>query len=234
MSKPITVICPVYNRLEYTKLSFPKIVHECLKNKDLIEAIFVYDDNSNDGSSELVTAIIDRYKSELPFSYIKQKIGNSTFQINHTYKNTNSKYLVKIDNDIVIPTGYFKKLHELMEKHENIGFLMMPEVRDFPFIKSNEELSINDRTHIGGVGIFRKDIFDKKGDIISENGFFGFTAYQNQAKKEQGVRTCELVGSGNMNLDASEIYSRVNYYEQNGWGRNLWKGVHSILDLKTT
>ena len=232
MSKPIAVICPIFNRLEYTKLSFPKIIHECLKNKDLIEEIFVYDDMSSDGTSEFVQSIINRYKGELKINYLRQKIGNSTFQINHTYKNTDSKYLVKIDNDIVIPTGYFNTLHWLMEKHKSIGFLMMPECADFPYIHPKEKLSINDRTHIGGVGIFRREIFVKKGDIISERGFFGFTAYQNQAKIEQGVRTCELLGSGNMNLDASPIYSRVMYYEKNGWVRNLWKGVSSILDLK--
>lgn len=232
MAKPITVICPIFNRVEYTKLSFPKIVHECIRNKDLIQEVFVYDDESTDGSSEFVQSIINRYKNEIKFNYVRKKIGNSTFQINETYKNTQSKYLVKIDNDIVIPTGYFNTLHWLMEKHETIGFLMMPECGDFPFINDKTQLSINDRSHIGGVGIFRKNIFDKKGDIISENGFFGFTAYQNQAKKEQGVRTCELVGSGNMNLDASPIYSRVKYYEKMGWGRNLWKGIHSILDLK--
>lgn len=232
MSKPITVIFPMFNRVEYTKLSFPKVVHECLKNKDLIESIFVYDDNSEDGSSEFVQPIINRYKNDLNFVYTRKSIGNSTFQINNTYKNTESKYLVKIDNDIVIPTGYFQTLHWLMEKHQNIGFLMMPEVADFPFINPKENLSLTDRTHIGGVGIFRRSIFVKKGDIISDKKFFGFTTYQNQAKVEQSVRTCELTGSGNMNLDASPVYSMVKEYEKAGWGRNMWKGVHSIIDCK--
>lgn len=232
MSKPITVIYPMFNRIEYTRLSFPKMIHECLQNKDLIESIFIYDDNSEDGSSEFVKEIVDKYKKDLNINYIRKKIGNSTFQINNTYKKTESKYLVKIDNDIVIPTGYFPTLHWLMDKHPTIGFLMMPECGDFPFIHPKTELSINDRSHIGGVGIFRRDIFVKKGDINSEKKFFGFTTYQNQAKKEQGVRTCELVGSGNMNLDASPVYSMVKEYEECGWGRNMWQGIHSIVDIK--
>jgi glycosyltransferase involved in cell wall biosynthesis len=233
MSKAITVIYPMFNRVEYTRLSFPKMIHECLESKSLIESIFVYDDNSEDGSSEFVQEIIEKYKTQLNIKYIRKKIGNSTFQINNTYKETESKYLVKIDNDIVIPTGYFKTLHWLVEKHSDIGFLMMPECGDYPFIKPKTELSVNDRSHIGGVGIFRRSIFVKKGDIVTDKKFFGFTTYQNQAKKELGVRTCELVGSGNMNLDASPVYSMVKFYELSKWGRNMWKGVNSIVDIKS-
>lgn len=232
MAKAITVIYPAFNRVEYTMLTFPKLIHECIKYEKHIEKVFVYDDNSDDGTSLILQTLIDKHKDKVNFEYIRQKIGNSTFQTNNTYKNTDSKYLVKIDNDILIPTGYFEHLHWLMDKHESIGFLMMPEVGDFPFIKPKEELSLHDRTHIGGVGIFRKEIFDKLGDINSNQKFFGFTQYQNLAKKQLGVRTCELRGSGNMNLDASPVYSMVKNYEEKGWGRNMWKGVHSIIDKK--
>jgi hypothetical protein len=139
---------------------------------------------------------------------------------------------VKVDNDILIPNKYFETLYWLMEKHSDIGFLMMPEVSCFPFIEEKEKLSLKDRPNIGGVGIFRRDIFEQKGEIKTHKKFFGFTKYQNEAKKELGLRTCELVNSGNMNLDASLIYSRVKTYESKGWGRNLWKGVNSILDKK--
>jgi glycosyltransferase involved in cell wall biosynthesis len=236
MAKPITVIYPMFNRLEYTKLTFPKMLHEAIRSHNLIEQIRVYDDNSMDGSSDFVKTIIERLEMEgkLPFEvlHIRKSIGNSTYQTNDTYKHTNSKYLVKIDNDIIIPTGYYETLNWLMDKHESIGFLMLPEVADFPFIKDKKDLSLHDRTHIGGVGAFRRSIFVKQGDINSDKKFFGFTAYQNKAKNDLGVRTCELRGSGNTNLDASPVYSRVKYYEQMGWGRNMWKGVHSLLDNK--
>jgi glycosyltransferase involved in cell wall biosynthesis len=233
MAKPITVIFSVFNRLEYTELTLPKMLHEAIQPSGLIEQVRIYDDMSTDGSSEFVEGVINRVAPISPFEilHIRKEIGNSTFQTNDTYKNTQSKYLVKIDNDILIPTGYFKTLHWLMEKHESIGFLMMPETADFPFIK-DKELSINDRTHIGGVGAFRRSIFEKQGDIEGKARFFGFTAYQKKAKQDLGVRACELVGSGNTNLDASPVYSRVKYYEQMGWGRNMWKDVHSILDMK--
>lgn len=231
MSKPITIIYPMHNRLEYTKLTLPKLIHDAIHSEKLVQEIRVYDDLSTDGSSEFAQALIDKHKKAVKINYVRKKIGNSTFQINDTYKNTKSDFLIKVDNDILIPTGYIKTLHWLMDKHESIGFLMMPEVGDFPFIKDKTELFINDRTHIGGVGAFRRDIFEKQGDIKTGQKFFGFTAFQNKAKAELGVRTCELIGSGNTNLDASQVYSRVRHYEKMGWGRNMWKGVKSILDI---
>lgn len=231
MSK-ITVVYPMHNRLEYTKLTFPKVLDEVRKSEDIVGELRIYDDVSDDGSLEFVENLIQKNDFKQKIVFTRKKIGNSTFQINNTISNSNLPYIVKVDNDILIPTGYFEHLNWLMDKHLDIAFLMMPEVSDFPFIKPKSELSIKDRSHIGGVGAFRRSVFEKQGLINSEKKFFGFTAYQTRAMQELNVRACELVGSGNMNLDASPVYSRVNYYESKGWGRNMWKGVKSIMDTK--
>lgn len=234
MAKPITIIYPAFNRYEYTVMTLPKLLDDAHGSSDLIEELRIYDDNSEDGTSEFIQQVVEKVKDKTPFkiNYIRKKIGNSTFQINDSYKKTDSKYLVKIDNDIFIPNKYFETLYGLMEKHDDIAFLMMPETANFPFINHPVNMSLVSRPHIGGVGIFRKSVFDKKGDIISDKQFFGFTKYQTDVKKEEGLRICTLKGSGNMLLDASPIYSRARYYEKKGWGRNMWKGVKSILDKK--
>ena len=230
MSKKATLIYPCHNRIEYTKMTLPMVVQEIRKDSDLVEKLIIFDDVSDDGTSEYVQDLVERNPS-LPIEYIRKKIGNSTYQINHTYKNTDSKYLIKVDNDILIPFDYVKTLVWLMEKHNDIGFLMMPEVSCFPFIKPKEELSITDRSFIGGVGIFRKIIFDSQGDISSNKRYFGFTDYQTKAMQKLGLRACQLDGSGNMNLDASRVYSRVFEHDSKDYGRNLWKGIDSISDF---
>jgi glycosyltransferase involved in cell wall biosynthesis len=225
----ISIIYSFHNRLEYNKITFPKFLYECLRDVGLIDNIFIYDDNSTDGSTEFIQNIINKFDySILNIHFIKKVIGNSTFQIINTVENCKSKYIVKVDNDILIPDHYFNTLLKTIIDNDEYGFLMAIENNNnFPQNINVDKLVI-EVPHIGGVGIFKKEIFNKI-TLKSENKFFGFTDFQNKAK-EYGYKTGKINFITVVNLDGSPLYSRVNEYQEKGFSRNLFENTDSIID----
>lgn len=228
IKKSVDVIYPLHNRLYYTQFTFPVILQECL-NSAAFNKLWVYDDNSTDGSGLFVQNLIDMNRDVLNVEYTKKKIGNSVDQINDTYPKTDSRFLVKVDNDILVPYGYIDHMAVLIEENEDIGFLMMEETQGWPYIDSWDFFH-RPSDHIGGVGIFRKIIFDTLGPIKTEKRFFGFTRYQQKACKKMKF-ICAEADAGNTNLDLSPL-SRAWEYEEKGYSRILNRNVKSVFKEK--
>lgn len=209
----LDVIYPFHNRLHYTMITFPVVLWECIKSNAWL---FIYDDDSQDGSSEFVEETLER-SAYTNFHYEKQKIGNSTYCINRTVEQGQSKWLYKVDNDIIIPEGAFQYMIETMP--EDGGFYMMQESGQFPKLGTGV---VNRRRHIGGVGLFRREAF--KNNVKSHNRFFGFTKFQ--LASPWG---CYDTDAHNTNLELSPYYCRAQEYETKGWGRIVHR-TKSVYD----
>lgn len=208
----IDVIYPCHNRLYYTQITFPRVLHECIISG---AKLWVYDDDSADRTSEFIQEVVSR--SEYKNVVIEKGVfGNSTYCINRTVEQGKAKWIYKIDNDILIPQGSFHFMTSYMPK--DAGFMMMRESGDFPVIRSGNR---EERSHIGGVGLFRREAFNKP--ITPENRFFGFTDFQNKSSWKK-----YRIDADNMNLDRCSWYSRENEYEKKGYGRSLCK-VKSVF-----
>lgn len=168
---------------------------------------WIFDDNSTDGSSEFIQDLLKRSGYDR-VNYRKHGIGNSTYCINKTLQEGTAKWIYKVDNDINIPEGAFEYMMKLIPK--NCGFMMMKETNNFPYFGQGV---VQDVSHIGGVGLFRRDAFEGK-LIKTDRRFFGFTDLQSKSTWKK----C-LCDSGNTNLELVEWYSRTKEYANNGWGR---------------
>lgn len=210
----IDVIYPVHNRLFYTQITFPRLLHECIKTNS---KLWIYDDESDDGSYEFILDVLKRSGYENYFIH-HLKIGNSTYCINQTLRYGENPFLYKVDNDCIIPEGAFDFMIENIP--ETCGFLMMKETGDFPCIVSRD---LTERVNIGGIGLFRRKAFDQ-GNIQSNNRYFGFTEYQKRSKWKRFE-----INAYNTILDKSPYYSREKEYEEMGWGRSLCN-VESVFE----
>jgi len=185
---------------------------------------------SSDGTKEFIESIpINRCLND-NYLVIRKKVGNSTDQINEVLSiSSNVDYIIKIDNDTLIPDGCFdiavKLIHE-STKYGFLGFGLWPR-NLFPFIFDN--ISLVDSEFIGGIGIFRKSVFDELGPIPKRKKYFGFGKYQKKAK-EIGWGIAWINGIRILDLDESAAFSHINYYKEKGFSRNNIGDINSVFN----
>ena len=223
----ITIIYPMMNRIYYTQITFPRVLDECTRS-ERFRKLYIVDDDSTDGSTEFVQDLLKR--CPVDHEYIKKKIGNSIDSINYATHGSKTKYYFKVDNDIIIPEGCFDCMADLMDKKNEVAFLMMEERQLLSELKC-ELSTVEYREHIGGVGIFRGTVFEGKGWIGNDRIYWGWTKFQQTACQKGGWNAAQLHGSGMVLLDASPSYSRSREYKKNGVGR-LIKGneIYSVFE----
>ena len=202
----------MHNRLYYTQFSFPRLLEECQRS-ERFSKLYVTDDNSEDGSSEFVQDLISCSPLQKDIVYKRQKIGNSIDCINYATHGNKTAYYFKVDNDILIPEGCFDVLAGVMDKESQLGFLMLVESQDFPYVRKG---GITLREHIGGVGIFRGQMFTSW--IGNDNRYWGFTKFQ-QIMSKKGWAAAQYDGGTMTLLDRSKSYARGFEYKDKGWGR---------------
>ena len=225
----ISVIYPCYNRLYYTQITLPQVINECRNSKHNI-FLYIIDDMSSDGTKEFIESIpINKCLNE-NYLVIRKKVGNSTDQINEVLSISSSvDYIIKIDNDTLIPDGCFDIAIELIHKYTRYGFLgfgLWPR-NLFPFIFN--DISLVDSEFVGGIGIFRKSVFDELGPIPNRKKYFGFGKYQKKAK-EKGWNIAWINGIRIMDLDESAAFSHINHYKEKGFSRNNIGEINSVFN----
>ena len=225
----ISVIYPCYNRLYYTQITLPQVINECRNSKHNI-FLYIIDDMSSDGTKEFIESIPINECLNENYQVIRKKVGNSTDQINEVLSiSSNVDYIIKVDNDTLIPDGCFDIAIKLIHKYTTYGFLgfgLWPR-NHFPFIF--DDISLVDSEFIGGIGIFRKSVFDELGPISKRKKYFGFGKYQKKAK-EMGWGIAWINGIRIMDLDESAAFSHINHYKEKGFSRNNIGEINSVFN----
>lgn len=211
----IDVLYCSHNRLEYTKITFPKVLEQCQN----VRKLWIRDDASIDGTFEFIESTLKNSIAKLKCQVdIKQgTYGNSVDQMNELVEGSDADFFIKIDNDILIPEDYVATLYRCTGD-ESLFCLMMSECSGIPFIKDAYDYVYRPAGHIGGVGIFRASVMRKMGPIPTERRFFGFTGYQQRACRDNNMKAGQMTQAANMNLDLS-CYSRAKEYTKKGWSR---------------
>jgi len=227
MNKPnCVVVYPCKNRLYYTQFTLPRVIEECHRSLDVVGQLRIYDANSHDGTQEFYSAIpITKSLGEDRIYITRGKYNNSVFQINDTVAKTDYEYIIKIDNDILASIGCIHGLLNIMTdpKYSRIGFLGMADTKNEHFPTVNPEVKIQYASHIGGVGIFRRKVFQQLGHIHAHKRFYGFTAYQVRAKKIHKWRTAWALNVEMMDLNKNRAFCLQTIYAEKGYGRRTGK-----------
>lgn len=222
--KDVIVVYPVWNRLDYNKITLPAMIDEC-RNSPVFKKLVIIDDMSVDGTTEWIESLV----IPIHHVHIKREIGNSTQQWNIAVEEQSAsdhKYIANFTNENVPARGSLERMRAVLEKDESI-FGIGPHLSGghfnsgefstmFPYMENE---NIQERPHLG-CGMFRRDLFLKFGPVPSARKYFGFTQYQNYLK-EAGYKVVMDKGIRFLRLDESPIYSQCNHYMLKGWCRDL-------------
>lgn len=122
---PISIVYPTFNRLEFTKKSLRSILR--FTDFGLVRSFTIYDFYSKDGTYE--------YCQNLGFDIVQGDFPNANFSLNlfiSSHKNSDLKYLVKIDNDILVKPHWLSLTFKFLECHHNVGTLFLSKHCPFP------------------------------------------------------------------------------------------------------
>jgi glycosyltransferase involved in cell wall biosynthesis len=114
----VSVIIPLYNRLDYIDETIQSVLTQCYDSIELI----VVDDGSNDGSYELVKQYAE--KGELILLTHESRVNKGqAAAINVGFKEAKGEYIAILDSDDMFAEGKIKLQVEYLEAHSEVGIV---------------------------------------------------------------------------------------------------------------
>jgi len=182
----VDILYPCHGRLEFTKATLPAL----LQNTDWsrVNEFVVYNDAAPDHPLTfqfLHESAPDVYEG---MTVRDTNIGSPVGVMNHFLARSKARIFAKIDNDIVVPPGWLENMLSVMEADPDLMLLgMEPGMSAQPASPENDQScwTWTPATHIGGVGLMRRQAFDGHPPLVPD-GRFGFTEWQHTYEPVRG------------------------------------------------
>lgn len=222
----IDILFVAHNRKAFTVESFSALMRNTEQHGDWAKLgkIYVLDDASEDGTAEWLQDAIKRNSRRKSFVFHGERFGGPVAAMNW-YLDHSADHIqtfCKIDNDFVVPPGWFSemgKMHLLHPEIDIIGFEPMSTegVRSCP-----HERTLSEAPWIGGKGFIRKRGFTYcRPQPGGKNGYGGFTEWQfKHGHVPKAWVTPDLPAFGLDQLPFEPWISLTEDYVQRGWQRN--------------
>jgi GT2 family glycosyltransferase len=161
-----------HNRREFTEATIKAL----LANTDWgrVSSVSLYDDNSTDGTAELVEHLARRFPSPATVKHVN--LGGPVACMNDYVTTRKPEMFCKIDSDTMVPPGWLGDCLSVMERHPWLDILGIEAMR--PAAVAPYSRDIDEVAHIGGIGLMRGRVFQYS--LPRPDGRFGFTAWQEQ------------------------------------------------------
>ncbi|MGL5950200.1 MAG: glycosyltransferase [Cetobacterium sp.] len=116
--KKITVIIPVYNRLEHLRASFLCLLNQNVKPYELI----ISDDGSSEKVIDFLEDLIPKADFKIKVIY-QQDIGfRKTRALNNAVRNAEGEILVFCDQDLIFPKDHLENIEKTLKKREFVNY----------------------------------------------------------------------------------------------------------------
>ena len=112
----LTIVIPSYNTKRYT-LDCVKSILENIKN--ISHEIIIVDNNSTDGSGEILNKFIKGRKNI--YLLVNKKNLGFAKAVNQGIKKARGEYVLLLNSDTKIKKGSIKKLLDFVKKNKNVG-----------------------------------------------------------------------------------------------------------------
>jgi hypothetical protein len=213
----IDVLFLAWNRLAYTGLTWDLL----MRNTDwkLVSRLIVYDDGSTDGTLEFLREHLA--DAPVPAELRESDLRSPVAVMNHFFATATAPFTAKIDNDICVPPGWLKVLHDVMRRNPEVE-LLGAEAGQTCLPTETIRLGQYDWTpssHIGGIGLMRTSAFRTR-PRLAERGRFGFTEWQNRHNPTRGWVTPDLMIPQLDRVPIEPWASLSAAYVEAGWQRD--------------
>jgi hypothetical protein len=202
-----------HNRIEFTRASFAALIASATPR----ERIIAFVDNDEQGSAAEIRSML-RAGDEV----VEGKWGGPVAITNAFLDMKPSRIFAKVDNDLVVCPGWVDACLSALQAQPEFSFVGIEPGSLPPQIGGNK---IKSAAHVGGIGIFRREAFDKYGRPVA-SGRFGFTEWQyKNTKVLRGWLTPPLPVFLLDHLPMEPWLSLSKQYRSRGWERETW-GVY--------
>lgn len=149
----IDVLFLTCNRIEFTRASLESLI----KNTDwsLVTTLHLYDDGSTDGTVEYLRETAPRVPVKVNLVCGKWKCPLVAMM--HCIAESGSRFLAKIDNDVVCPPRWLNIAKTMMDRRPDLDLLGMG-YQSQPLGDENSVFDVQPAPFIGGVGLFRTGV----------------------------------------------------------------------------
>ena len=212
----IDIIIPNFNKAKYLEQCLKSVIDQSYKNWK----IYLVDDKSNDGSSEILKKF--EHKENINLYLLDQNKGPSYCR-NFGIKNSNSDFITFLDSDDYWPHNKLEKQINAMLKNE-YDFTYT----DFQFFFNDNDNKMRE-THLPNFFDYQSFIMHSTmstSSIMIKRSFLKKIQFQN-VNHEDYLFKCDLLRSGDLAFKVKETYV---YYRINKLSRSSNK-IKSILNL---
>lgn len=185
MNLDVLYLC--HGRLEFTKATLPRLLETT--DWSLVDELVVYNDATPE-DDRATTAFVMAMLAEAGVGTFRQtNLGSPVAVMNHYLQRATAEMFAKIDNDIIVDDAWLSALLSVMSEWPQLQLLgMEPGMSGLRAIDdplATQLYGYTDCSHIGGVGLMRRQVFKMYGRPVA-NGRFGFTEWQHQFQPQRG------------------------------------------------
>lgn len=110
----VSVIVPVYNRLEHLRALFICLLNQKIQPYELI----ITDDGSSEKVLDYIDDLIESAKFKIKHIYQEDKGFRKTRALNNAVRESEGDYLIFCDQDLIFPDDYIEKILKNAKKNE--------------------------------------------------------------------------------------------------------------------
>jgi cellulose synthase/poly-beta-1,6-N-acetylglucosamine synthase-like glycosyltransferase len=159
-----------FNRLEFTRKSFETMLANT--HWSAFDRLVIYDDGSTDGTREYLEDQAKKITAVETKLVVTQRQGPVGIMVDYLSHADQDGLFAKIDNDVMVPPGWFPESYALMKRDPMIDLLGIEAM----YAIGSGPREFMPAEYIGGIGLMRRRAFAKC--LPTPRGRFGFTAWQ--------------------------------------------------------
>lgn len=182
----LDVLYVTWNRLGYTRFSFRTLVENT--NWAPVSKLVIHDDGSWDGTREFLDQARRQVPVPVEFRH-GEHLGSAPAVMDSYVATSDADWFAKIDNDIIVPSGWLDAMLSVVEANPEIDCLGMEAGRGFPVTPEwDGTYGWHDGTHMGGVGLIRVTALAGKPCLVRPgvDGQSGWSLFQHEYGKVKG------------------------------------------------